>query len=131
MLVDQCIDCSAPDAGLRLDRYAAYARRSGVDAETVAGAMDAIGRMTSMVPAPRNEELLVEAGSKRPRCSPSAWPGAVGSPTHPLASHRAGASRPLAPTPRPAIAIRQHAFRLGRTEDVRRNIEDDGLASFY
>lgn len=63
-LVDQCIDRSAPDAGLRLDRYAAYARRSGVDAETVAGAREAIARMSSMVPASRNEQLLVEAGFK-------------------------------------------------------------------
>ena len=62
VLVDQCIDLSAPDAALRLDRYAAYARRSGVDAASVDRARDAVSRMTSMVPAWRNERLLVEAG---------------------------------------------------------------------
>ena len=66
ILVDQCIDRSAPDAELRLDRYAAYARRSGVEAETVAGAREAVGRMTSMVPPARNEQLLLEAGFARP-----------------------------------------------------------------
>ena len=62
ILVDQCIDLRAADAELRLDRYAAYARRSGVDAETVAGAKAAVGSMTSLVSASRNEELLGEAG---------------------------------------------------------------------
>jgi len=64
ILVDQCIDRSAADADLRLDRYAAYARRSGVDPETVAGARTAVAAMTSMVPAHRNEQLLAEAGFK-------------------------------------------------------------------
>ena len=62
VLVDQCIDRSAPDVGLRLDRYARYALRSGVDADTVAKAEAAIGQLESMVPAGRNEELLGEAG---------------------------------------------------------------------
>ena len=62
ILVDQCIDRSAPDAERRFDRYAAYARRSGVDAEIVAGARKAVGALESMVPASRNEQLLDEAG---------------------------------------------------------------------
>ena len=62
ILVDQCIDRSAPDVDLRLDRYARYALRSGVDADTVAEAKSAVGQLESMVPAGRNEELLGEAG---------------------------------------------------------------------
>ncbi len=62
ILVDQCINLAAPDAALRLDRYAGYARRSGVDADVVAAARRAVGSMTSMVSAPRNERLLGEAG---------------------------------------------------------------------
>lgn len=63
-LVDQCIDLTAPDVELRLDRYAAYARRSGVDAETVVGARSAMRASTSMVPAWRDERLLAEVGFK-------------------------------------------------------------------
>ena len=62
VLVDQCIDRSDPDVDLRLDRYARFALRSGVDADTVAKAKAAIGQLESMVPAGRNEELLGEAG---------------------------------------------------------------------
>lgn len=62
ILVDQCIDRSAADADLRLDRYAAYARRSRVDRDIVDGARKAVASMTSMVPAARNEQLLSEAG---------------------------------------------------------------------
>ena len=62
ILVDQCIDRSAPDVEHRLARYANYARRSGVDAETVAAARAAVAALESMVPIRRNEELLREAG---------------------------------------------------------------------
>ena len=62
VLVDQCIDRSAPDLERRLDRYAAYARRSGVTAEAVVGARMAVGALESMVPASRNDQLLHEAG---------------------------------------------------------------------
>ena len=62
ILVDQCIDRSAPDFQHRLDRYAAYALRSNVDADTVASAKVAVGTLESMVPASRNEQLLGEAG---------------------------------------------------------------------
>lgn len=62
VLVDQCIDRSAPDAERRFDRYAAYARRSGVDAATVDGARATIGAMTTMASASRDEQLLREAG---------------------------------------------------------------------
>lgn len=62
ILVDQCIDRAAPDFDRRLARYAEYARRSGVDAGTVADAKTAVGALESMVPARRDEELLREAG---------------------------------------------------------------------
>lgn len=62
ILVDQCIDRSASDFALRLDRYARFARRSGVDAKIVADAKAAVGSSQTMVSAPSNEALLVEAG---------------------------------------------------------------------
>ena len=62
ILVDQCIDRSAPDFERRLDRYAGYARHSGVDRDTVAGSRAAVAALESMVPASRNEQLLGEAG---------------------------------------------------------------------
>ncbi len=62
VLVDQCLDRSAPDFTLRLDRYAAYARASGVDAETVAGARATLSASTTVVPRARNAALLAEAG---------------------------------------------------------------------
>ena len=62
IVVDQCFDRSAPDFDMRLDRYAQYARRSGIDIETVASAKAAIGALQSMVTAGRNEDLLKEAG---------------------------------------------------------------------
>lgn len=64
VLVDQCIDRSAPDFQLRLDRYAAYALSAGVDAETVAGARAAIEKLSSMVGPSRNAELLDVSGFK-------------------------------------------------------------------
>lgn len=62
ILVDQCIDHSAPDFQRRLDRYADYARRSSVDAETITKAKAGVGALKSMVPDWRNEQLLLEAG---------------------------------------------------------------------
>lgn len=62
ILVDQCIDRSAPDVERRLARYANFALRSGVDANTVASAKAAIGALESMAPDWRNEELLLDAG---------------------------------------------------------------------
>ena len=62
VLVDQCIDRSAPDLERRLARYANYALRSNVDADTVARAKAAVAALESMVPDWRNEELLREAG---------------------------------------------------------------------
>lgn len=62
ILVDQCIDRSAHDFQLRLDRYAHYARRSNIDAETVTKARAGVGALKSMVPDWRNEQLLREAG---------------------------------------------------------------------
>lgn len=62
ILVDQCIDRSAPDFQRRLDRYADYARMSDVDAETITKAKAGVGSLESMVPHWRNEQLLREAG---------------------------------------------------------------------
>ncbi len=62
VVVDQCIDLAAPDAGRRLDRYANYALRSGVAAETVANARASIAASTGMVADWRDTALLGEAG---------------------------------------------------------------------
>ena len=62
ILVDQCIDLSAPDAARRLDRYEQYALRSGVAANTVTNAKAAIRSSTTMVPDWRDKELLDQAG---------------------------------------------------------------------
>ena len=62
ILVDQCIDRRAADVERRLDRYAAFARHSGVEPATVAQARRAVAALTSMAPAWRSEELLREAG---------------------------------------------------------------------
>jgi tRNA (cmo5U34)-methyltransferase len=45
-----------------LDRYAEYARRSGVDNDVVTKAKGSVRTSESMVPARRNEQLLGEAG---------------------------------------------------------------------
>jgi tRNA (cmo5U34)-methyltransferase len=62
VLVDQCIDRSAPDFELRLDRYAAFALASGVEPDTVAGARAALSTLPGMSAPGRNERLLEEAG---------------------------------------------------------------------
>lgn len=62
ILVDQCLDRNAPDFPRRLDRYAAYALRSGVDGEVVARARAGVAALDSMATAHRNEQLLAEAG---------------------------------------------------------------------
>ena len=62
ILVDQCIDLSASDAPRRLERYGAYALRSGVPAGTVADAKAAVAASTSMVADGRDVELLEQAG---------------------------------------------------------------------
>ncbi len=62
ILVDQCIDLAAPDAGRRLDRYERYALRSGVPFATAASARTAIAASSNMVPDWRNTQLLEEAG---------------------------------------------------------------------
>lgn len=62
ILVDQCIDRSAPDFERRLSRYANFALRSNVDPDTVTNARVAVEALQSMVPPGRNEDLLREAG---------------------------------------------------------------------
>jgi tRNA (cmo5U34)-methyltransferase len=64
ILVDQCIDRLASDVALRLDRYAAYARASGVDAETVSVAREKLAWNDCIVAPDRKEALLTEAGFK-------------------------------------------------------------------
>ena len=80
ILVDQCIDLAAADAGRRLDRDASFARRSGVDPGVVAGARAAVGQMATMVPDWRNVQLLEEASFPTPQSSTAAWRGAAGWP---------------------------------------------------
>ena len=62
VLVDQCFDRSAPDFERRLERYAAYARASGVDVEIVEGAKEQHRSNPGLVPPERNASLLAEAG---------------------------------------------------------------------
>ena len=62
ILVDQCIDGSAPDAATRFERYAAYARASGVDPEVVTQAKAALESNPGLVAPERNEALLDAAG---------------------------------------------------------------------
>jgi tRNA (cmo5U34)-methyltransferase len=62
VLVDQCLDRSAPDFERRLDRYAAYARASGVADEIAEGARAQLRSNPGLVPPERNESLLAEAG---------------------------------------------------------------------
>jgi tRNA (cmo5U34)-methyltransferase len=64
VLVDQCFDRDTADFDTRLERYAAYARRSGVNDDVVTGAKANLRTATSGVPAWRNEQLLDEAGFK-------------------------------------------------------------------
>jgi len=61
ILVDQCIDPSATDRSLRLDRYAAYALASEIDPDVVIEARGAIEANTTMVAPSRNEHLLAQA----------------------------------------------------------------------
>ena len=62
VLVDHCLDRSAVDFELRLDRYAGYALANGVDAQIVAAARAAISVNPCMVAPERNERLLAQAG---------------------------------------------------------------------
>ncbi len=62
VLVDQCLDREPPDFELRLDRYSAYARESGVDPEIVEKAKAQLRTSPGLVPAERNEALLDGCG---------------------------------------------------------------------
>lgn len=62
VLVDQCLDRSAPDFGRRLERYSAYARASGVEPEIVERAQAQLRSNPGLVPPERNVSLLEEAG---------------------------------------------------------------------
>lgn len=62
VLVDQCLDREAPDFERKLDRYAAYARASGVDEEIVGIAREQLRTNEGLATAERDEALLAEAG---------------------------------------------------------------------
>ena len=62
VLVDRCDDREGLHFERNVDRYAAYARASGVDAATVAGAYESQKANPGLVTAERNEALLAEAG---------------------------------------------------------------------
>lgn len=62
VLIDRCDDRKGPHFKRNVDRYAAYAQASGVDAETVAGAYESQRANVGLVPPERNEALLSEAG---------------------------------------------------------------------
>lgn len=62
VLVDRCDDREGPDFRRNIDRYAAYARASGVAPETVAGAYESQKANPGLVTAARNEALMAEAG---------------------------------------------------------------------
>lgn len=62
VLVDRCDDREGLDFERNVDRDAAYACASGVDAATVAGAHESQKANPGLVPAERNEALLAEAG---------------------------------------------------------------------
>ena len=62
IVVDRCDDREGPMFKRNVDRYAAYALASGVDAETIAGAYESQRANVGLVPPERNEALLREAG---------------------------------------------------------------------
>ncbi|MCG8588079.1 MAG: class I SAM-dependent methyltransferase [Proteobacteria bacterium] len=62
ILVDQCLDKAAADFEARLDRYASYARASGVDPQVVEQARAALAANPGLVASERNETLIEEAG---------------------------------------------------------------------
>ena len=110
ILVDQCIDLAAADAGRRLDRDASFARRSGVDPGVVAGARAAVGQMATMVPDWRNVQLLEEASFPTPQSSTAAWRGAAGWPMRDRAGLAANLASP-APARRRSTATPARARR--------------------
>jgi tRNA (cmo5U34)-methyltransferase len=61
VLIDRCDDRQGPNFRRNIDRYAAYARASGVDAEIVAAAYESQTANVGLVPPERNEALLSEA----------------------------------------------------------------------
>lgn len=62
VLVDQCLDTGAPDFDQRLERYAAYARASGVAPAVVEQAQEALRSNVCTVSSERDEALIDEAG---------------------------------------------------------------------
>ena len=62
VLVDQCLDKAAAGFEPRLNRYASYARASGVDPHVVDQARAALEANPGLVASERNEALIEEAG---------------------------------------------------------------------
>lgn len=68
ILVDRCDDRHGSNFRRNIDRYAAFARASGVDGATLAGAYESQKANPGLVPAERNEALLAEAGFNDVEC---------------------------------------------------------------
>lgn len=64
IVVDQCFDRNASDFDRRVERYAAYARQSGVSNDIVTNAAKNLRAAEGIIPFWRNEQLLDEAGFK-------------------------------------------------------------------
>jgi tRNA (cmo5U34)-methyltransferase len=62
VIVDHCIDTKAPDAKLKIDRYARYALDSGVPSGDVAKFRAGLESSITCISAEREEALLSEAG---------------------------------------------------------------------
>lgn len=62
VLVDLCIDLTAPDSSVALDRYRDFALESGAEVERVEATCDRLIGVLKMASAARNEELLRAAG---------------------------------------------------------------------
>ncbi len=77
VLVDHCLDRSAPDFERRLERYAAYASASGVDPEVVGNAKTHQRSNPGLVSFERDEALIDEAGfhDREPFYLGMAWRG--------------------------------------------------------
>jgi tRNA (cmo5U34)-methyltransferase len=65
ILVDLCIDKSASDHALHVERYRRWALNSGADTEDVAATVERVKHLINTVAPARDEALLVEAGFSR------------------------------------------------------------------
>ena len=77
VLVDHCLDRFAPDFERKLERYAAYARMSGVDPQVIGNAKTHLRTNPGLVSFERDEALIDEAGfsDREPFYLGMAWRG--------------------------------------------------------